>query len=538
MRVFASPAQKSVTSQVRRKRLSFAAGYLMLAFLVLVAFRLSLIFGAPHAAATIVLFVLIAVALTRPAIALGIVIPLTIIGDPRAMAWWPVDKNLSSAESLMFSGDALTIKPLEIMLFVILAVVIINQMVGRSRARADRAGTDGEAVDDDGIRGPMFFAVMVLGATVLFGVVWGLIGGGNLVAALLEAIWMLYVPMVFVAARMLFTTIDHYRRLLIGILIAIAIESLHAVILLPRLTQEVGEGNSPLAHTAALQINMLFLALAGTLVLRRKAAPALALMILGCIPTLWIFVEAQRRSAIVGVALGLILLGTVLFHVDRRRFKLIAPAVVVVGVLYTGAFWNSQGGVGIGAQTIRNIVAPESKSVADATSDLYREVETFNLQVTIRSSPILGFGYGREFLQPIPLPKISNFIFATISPHNAILGLWVKTGLAGILSYVFLIASGVAQGVRSILDSHSARDRVVLLVFVANLPMTFIISFVEIAFDAPTTSVLGVSLALAASSPALVRKARQQAGLAPSGSIEPDSGTEIGNRSARTTVGV
>ncbi len=524
MRALRIPAQQSVVGQRRRKRITFAFLYGLLVLLVLVAFRLSLVFGALHAAGTVVLFAMIALALTRPTVALGAVVPLTIIGDPRAMPWWPVDKNLSSGESLLFTGEGLTIKPLEIMLFVVLLVVIVNQLVGRTKSRTKGTPADGTEPDEESIRDPFLVAVLVLGAAVIFGVIWGLIGGGNVVAALLEAVAMVYIPMIFIAARMLFTTLAHYRRLLIAIIVAIVIESSHALLVLPQLREDYTVGTSPLAHTAALQINMLFLALVATIVLRRKAAGAVALLVIAAAPTLGIFIVAQRRSAIVAMLLGVLLLGVVLHQVNRRRFKILAPIVIVLGVAYTGAFWNADGGVGIGAQTIRNIVAPDTKSYSDANSDLYRDIETFNLQVTIRSNPILGLGYGQDFLQPIPLPRISNFIFATISPHNAVLGLWFKAGLAGILSYMFLISAGLAQGLRSILDVHDPRDRVVLFVFVANLPMTLVISFVEIAFDAPTTSVLGLSLALAAAAPSLVAKARREAGLPPL--LPPESTSE------------
>lgn len=515
MRIFRSPAELSVASQRRRKRFTFVFAYGLLVWLVFIAYRLSQVFGALHAAGTVLLFAMIALALTRPTVALGAVVPLTIVGDPRAMPWWPVDKNLSSGESLLFTGEGLTIKPLEIMLFFVLLVVIVNQMVGKTRGRPIEDGLDGADPEERTGRDPFLIAVLVLGVAVVFGVIWGLSRGGNVVAALLEAVSMVYIPMIFIAARMLFTTVAHYRRVLIAIVIAIMIESTHGLWMLPRLRLDYSEGTSPLAHTAALQINMLFLALVATIVLRRKAAGAIAMLTIASVPTLLIYITAQRRSAIVAMLLGVLLLGIILHQVDRRRFKILAPIVIVAGVLYTGAFWNSDGGVGIGAQTIRNIVAPDSKSYSDANSDLYRDIETFNLQVTIRSSPILGLGYGQDFLQPIPLPRIANFIFATISPHNAVLGLWFKAGLAGVLAYIFLISAGVAQGVRSILDVHDPRDRVVLFVFVANLPMTLVISFVEIAFDAPTTSVLGLSLALAATAPRLVAAARREAGLPP-----------------------
>ncbi len=515
MRIFGSPAELSVASQRRRKRITFVIAYGLLVWLIYISFRLSLVYGAPHAAGTVVLFTMIALALTRPTVALGAIVPLTIIGDPRAMPWWPVDKNLSSGESLLFTGEGLTIKPLEIMLFIVLLVVIVNQMVGRTRARPTQDDLDGADPEERPGLDPFLIAVLVLGFAVIGGVVWGLSRGGNVVAALLEAVAMVYIPMIFIAARMLFTTVAHYRRVLIAIVIAIMIESIHALWVLPRLRLDYSEGTSPLAHTAALQINMLFLALVATIVLRRKAAGAIALLTIASAPTLGIYIIAQRRSAIVAMLLGVLLLGVILHQVDRRRFKILAPIVIVAGVLYTGAFWNADGGVGIGAQTIRNIVAPDSKSYSDANSDLYRDIETFNLQVTIRSSPILGLGYGQDFLQPIPLPRIANFIFATISPHNAVLGLWFKAGLAGVLSYIFLISAGLAQGLRSILDVHDPRDRVVLFVFVANLPMTLVITFVEIAFDAPTTSVLGLSLALAATAPRLVARARREAGLPP-----------------------
>ena len=69
--------------------------------------------SAPFGAA-LLLFALTAVlAFVRPTLALGVVIPLALVGDDIAMGWWPVMINFSNHDSVLFLTDSATVKPFD-----------------------------------------------------------------------------------------------------------------------------------------------------------------------------------------------------------------------------------------------------------------------------------------------------------------------------------------------------------------------------------------------------------------------------------------
>ena len=79
----------------------------------------------------------------------------------------------------------------------------------------------------------------------------------------------------------------------------------------------------------------------------------------------------------------------------------------------------------------------------DASSDLYREIENFDLVYTIRAEPLTGVGFGKPFYQPAPLPDISFFVFYRYIPHNSVLWIWLKMGFVGFVAMFFVIAAAL-----------------------------------------------------------------------------------------------
>jgi O-antigen ligase len=65
-------------------------------------------------------------------------------------------------------------------------------------------------------------------------------------------------------------------------------------------------------------------------------------------------------------------------------------------------------------------------------SSLWRDIENYNLLVTLKSSPILGTGFGSEYIQAVRASDISEF-FAQwrYMPHNSLLGVIAFTGMLG-----------------------------------------------------------------------------------------------------------
>lgn len=473
----------SIESQVAQQQVSFYLSYALLVGLFLFTMQLMRLFVPALGAAAVVLIGMIALAAARPAMTLGLTIGLTIIGDPVAMAWWPVAKNMSSFESILYVADAATVKPLELLLIVIIVVFFVSRRLSPGAPPLTA--------------GPMGPVLALFTATMIWGFVWGMMQGGDFRVAIFEITPLLYIPMVYLAAINLFTTTEHYRRLLVGIAVALLLEVIHGIAVLGSIRARINEDQSPLEHTAVLHLNLLFLFFVGTLWFGTRREGKLGLLLLAILPAFYLFLDAQRRAGVVALILGGIVFAIILFIRDRAKFFRTIPVILLVTALYSGAFWNSENQFAFPAQAVKTIVQPDAASEKDTSSDLYREIETFNLNATIRSSPVLGIGFGQRFLQPIPLPDISFFEFSPYIPHNSVLWMWTKVGIVGFLAFLFMIARGTAETVRAAVRAKDPDDATMIATFGAYLPMLLVLAYVEIAFDATTAILFAISLALA-----------------------------------------
>jgi O-antigen ligase len=475
----------TIQKQLRRQRISFAFGYFCLIVLFFIVVQITDWLGSEFAAAAVLLLAIAALALAQPTTALGLVILLALVGDSISMTWWPVVKNFSSFESVLYISDGLSVNPFEI----VLVVVVLTWLVTRSMNPT--AGP---------IRwGPFWPPIVIFTASLFFGMAWGLNAGGDFRIAIFEARPLFYLAIVYLAVLNLFTTIDHYRRLLWGICIVLTIEAVHGLFRLSDIREVIAEDGSPVEHTAALHMNLVMLLLIATSwfgTSRLGKRPALFLML---IPVLILYLDAERRAAVVGLIVGGLSLSIALFTRNREKFRRIIPVMALIGIVYCGAFWNSQNQAGFPAQAVKIIVQPDSSGEKDASSDLYREIENFNMNATIRSAPITGIGFGIAFLQPIPLPDISFFEFAEYIPHNSVLWIWTKVGFVGFVSFLYIFGYGVALGVRASARIVDPDDAATVATLAAFIPMTLVVAFVDITFDAQTMILFSTSLALVAS---------------------------------------
>ena len=62
-----------------------------------------------------------------------------------------------------------------------------------------------------------------------------------------------------------------------------------------------------------------------------------------------------------------------------------------------------------------------------------------------RPNPLLGVGFGREFLFVAPLPDLSWWPFWHYEPHHNILWVWLKTGALGFIAFWILIGTAIAR---------------------------------------------------------------------------------------------
>jgi len=137
----------------------------------------------------------------------------------------------------------------------------------------------------------------------------------------------------------------------------------------------------------------------------------------------------------------------------KRKAQRIALMVAPFIALYCLAGWNSGSGVFKPVRTLRTVVDAKSDG-----STLWREIENFDLIMTIRSNPLFGTGYGRPYLEVVQLPAV-NYPLEMYLPHNSILGMLSYAGGLGFLAMTMLWVMGAFFAMRAYYASTKPFDR-------------------------------------------------------------------------------
>jgi O-antigen ligase len=154
----------------------------------------------------------------------------------------------------------------------------------------------------------------------------------------------------------------------------------------------------------------------------------------------------QRRASTAALVLALVALAVIVFVVLRERRRHIVGVMLLAAVMlagYAGVYWNSGSRL---AQPIRAIKSQFMPNSRDESSNLYRELENRGLMWQIKSSPVLGQGYGHE------MPLVAGMWdgrdvspFMLYMPHNSILWVWWRTGIAGFTCFWLTIGVAIAR---------------------------------------------------------------------------------------------
>lgn len=439
----------------------------------------------PYLGVTLALLVLLVTAwLARPRVALYVTVFLTTFADGETANWFPFSKNLSSRESIAFVSDAATISPLEISL-----------LIGVVTSTLRLYSSTGLLLP----RNPMVRPVLAFLGFLVFGFVHGVLTGGDPVIAVFESRGPFYVVAMFLIASNECHELRHFRHLLTVVLVGIVGHALISLAYFASLSPESRSQLESLAeHGASTTMNILFLVLIAALCFRALPRHAVIALSVGAIPVLVVYLIAQRRSAIAALSVAMIAMFMVLFWRRRRTFWRAVPLVAIVTVGYLGAFWSSTSTLGFPAQALKGVIAPSQVQEEDAGSDQYRVSENFNVNYTIRSSPITGLGFGHEFLRPIPLPRIEEFVLARYHPHNSFLWIWIKLGFFGFVSMIYVLAKAVMLGTERLRRLPIGVDLIVGLIAVLWVLMFAVFTYVDISWDPRLSQILGVSLAVCA----------------------------------------
>jgi hypothetical protein len=333
-------------------------------------------------------------------------------------------------------------------------------------------------------------------AFVLLGFMRGLLRGANLQIAIIEGRALLYIILAFLIIANECVEPRHYRHALWAVLAGVTIQSLLSIQYYSGLSEEAKDALTSLnEHGSVLGQNLVFITLGTCVVFGIRAGLVKWTLLLAAIPTAYVSLVSQRRAGIAALGMAWIFLAVALLWRRKKAFWVLVPVLTLAVAGYLVAFWNSSASIAFPAQAVKSVVSPGEASAEDQSSDLYRIIETYNLNATIRSSPLGGLGFGVAFYRPVPLPDISMFGMNAFIPHNNILWIWIKTGFGGFAAMFYLFAKGILAGANRVRSSRHDVDLVVAMAATTYLAMFLVYSYVDVSWDARNVVMLALALA-------------------------------------------
>lgn len=293
---------------------------------------------------------------------------------------------------------------------------------------------------------PLFAPLTVFMSVVAFGVVHGLITGGDVKTAL----WTVRPLAYFYLAYLLTLQLLNDRRQVTALLwIFILGAALKGAVGWWRYYVDLGGNlnglnqvtgmNSLMAHEESFfYLGIILLAAVQFLygAPRKQRLVTVLAVPLVLVP----FLANQRRAGSLAliIAFALLCLMTLSLLPGKRRLVLGGLALSAAVLPFYAAFsWNTESLASEPVRAIKSGISPESRDLA---SNEYRDAENFNLEYTVRHSPLIGIGFGKEMTVVWPLPDISDqFAWYKIAPHNSLLWIMMTTGIAGFVLFWYVI---------------------------------------------------------------------------------------------------
>ena len=380
----------------------------------------------------------------------------------------------------------LALPGLAVILLAMLAVVIHRKLIG---SRIDSAGRNDPA-------SPLLVSLAVALGTVVFLVLLGVVRGGLFQMARMQLQAFILLLLMAYVSSMGLRNLRDYRTIGKIVVIAAVLRSGYVLWANHVLTS----GTDVVLEVAATHgDSVLFACALVLLVVRFVEMPSQRTFMWMAVLTPWLawgMIVNARRLVWVEVAVALVLFAVIsrpsrMKRLLKRLGILCLP--LVLGYVLVG--WNTSSEAAIFAPV------KTFKSVGDGENDsstLYRDLENYNLLLTLRFRPLLGAGFGQPFVEFVKLPDISFFKEYPYLPHNSILGLWAFTGAIGFLGISLPLIVAVFLASRSYQMARTSEERLAAFMVIATLAIYLSHCWGDIGFSERRTILLvGPALAIA-----------------------------------------
>jgi hypothetical protein len=460
----------------------------LLTLWVILAANGNVLLGLSPIALALVLFAMIRVPLRYSLVALGFLcLVLENPSEAFAMRLWasplaPLGAVMLQHLNLTIPIPALIFSGLDVALLLIVGIWAVRRLAG---VQVDLRGNIAAATP---LRRAGIVCLATIGGVWAFGMARAGFSFGN---SLWQIFRVVYLPCVFLLFCAALRGPAELRPLGVALIAAAVLRAAMAVwvrhlfpdtLIMPHATTHA---DSMLFSDAFLMVLVIFF--------ERPTRRTLLLLVM-VLPLLCVGMIANNRRLVwveLGISLIVIYSITPMTRLKRRLARGVVISVPVL-LVYVAAGWSHHTGIFAPVGMIRSVV----DSKAD-TSTLWRDLENFNLYSTIRSNPILGTGFGHEYIESIHLPDISQaYALYRYAPHNSILGLFAYCGFAGFAGIWFLMPLGIFFGVRSYRFAHTPRDRMASLTAIGVLVAYMVHCYGDMGLGT-WTSVFTVGAALA-----------------------------------------
>jgi hypothetical protein len=324
--------------------------------------------------------------------------------------------------------------PVEIFLLVVLVIWVLKASLDRSFGVP---------------KSPVFTCLKVFWVLLLLAVGIGLTHGAKLKFDLWELRSWIYITVVFVLAAALLRTRRALDLLLWTIVLGSGFKALQGTYIYFSYARAMRpRPDAILGHEEAFFFGI-FIILTAALWLYDIRGPLRT--VATCLLPFVIIADLAnaRRTAWLIIAASVVTMLVISFRTlpHRRRFVTRAMVVLVIGsALYLPVYWNHDGTLAQPARAVRSQFQPSTR---DQSSDLYRQQENLNLLFNIKSSGVLGTGFGIPIAYESQIANITDLdpMIAYI-PHNGILWVWLRLGLQGEIAFWCICSVALVRACR------------------------------------------------------------------------------------------
>jgi hypothetical protein len=195
----------------------------------------------------------------------------------------------------------------------------------------------------------------------------------------------------------------------------------------------------------------------------------------------------QRRIAFIGMGFAVAVMYFDAIPERRRAInktlsRFMLPALLYFIIAFTGLSRNA---IFRPALSLRSVVIQDDRSSSD------RDVENFNLYYTYKTNPLLGIGYGHEYIELVVADNIKDvFPQYRFLPHNSMLGLFAYGGMVGGMYYIIFPAS-LYLGIRATKRKYTPERWSYSMMSAAGVAAVMIQGFGDVGFHDQIVGVLG-----------------------------------------------